>query len=96
MPVPTFTLLTEAQFDPGKPMTQEIGLALWRNPLALLGVDDTDATPAPAIPPGYYVKDRFVYINEIVVGPNGTSGTHGTAFQIADVTNICDNNTPEE
>lgn len=51
MAVPTFTLLTEAQFDPGKPMTQEIGLALWRNWMAVFGIDDTDASPVLTLAP---------------------------------------------
>lgn len=92
MAVPTFTLLTEAQFDPGKPMTQEIGLALWRNPLALLGIDDTDGTPAPAIPPGYFVKGSIVSMNENVQGVNGSYSSSSSVITVANSTRVCHHN----
>lgn len=86
MPVPTYTLLTAAQLAPGKPMAQEIALALWRNPLALLNVDETDSNPSPGFPRGYFKRLALVTLNETKSGANGAAGPATTALSVADST----------
>jgi len=91
MPVPTFTLLTAAQFDPGKPMTQEIGLALWRNWMAVLGVDDTDASPNLTYGPGML---RTAETTGLSIPSTGTT-TDTAEFIVSDLAAGFETNTQE-
>lgn len=51
MSVPVYGLITAAETAPGKPITSSVGRRLWRNPLAILGIDENEANPVFSLPP---------------------------------------------